>query len=205
VAQIQARRESIDARTSRITLLADGLPLTNHAVMHQWIGPHSNEASAALTRAIVEAPGASSSRPPAWFWECAPITTASMSHGFECVLVDAPPLARITASAHAFSEPLARAPADQSVVAFDNLGRDARLVVPRPTGGDFPHLRAFLATAPLALSGEFWRVVAAQLLARLESRPRWLSTSGLGVPWVHARIDRRPKYITHSPYRSGPA
>ena len=31
--------------------------------------------------------------------------------------------------------------------------------------------------------------------------PVWFSTSGLGVTWVHLRLDERPKYITYAPYR----
>jgi hypothetical protein len=29
----------------------------------------------------------------------------------------------------------------------------------------------------------------------------WVSTSGLGVPWVHVRLDERPKYFQFGPYR----
>lgn len=34
--------------------------------------------------------------------------------------------------------------------------------------------------------------------------PVWISTSGLGVPWLHVRIDDRPKYYQHAPYRTWP-
>ena len=37
--------------------------------------------------------------------------------------------------------------------------------------------------------------------ARLSDRPLWLSTSGAGVAWLHVRLDDRPKYIQHAPYR----
>ncbi len=29
----------------------------------------------------------------------------------------------------------------------------------------------------------------------------WLSTAGLGVDWLHVRIDSRPKYYRHGPYK----
>ena len=29
----------------------------------------------------------------------------------------------------------------------------------------------------------------------------WLSTSGLGVYWLHVRLDSRPKYYTYEPYK----
>ena len=32
--------------------------------------------------------------------------------------------------------------------------------------------------------------------------PRWLSTAGLGVPWLHLRLDTRPKYYQYGPYKN---
>ena len=29
---------------------------------------------------------------------------------------------------------------------------------------------------------------------------RWLSTSGLGISYLHVRIDKRPKYYSHQEY-----
>ncbi|MBX3248007.1 MAG: hypothetical protein KF901_12575 [Myxococcales bacterium] len=29
----------------------------------------------------------------------------------------------------------------------------------------------------------------------------WLSTAGLGVDWLHVRLDARPKYYRHAPYK----
>ena len=56
----------------------------------------------------------------------------------------------------------------------------------------------------------------ARLAALLELSPReiekrlaasrdrfWISTAGLGVPWVHVRLDRRPKYYQYDRYRAG--
>lgn len=31
--------------------------------------------------------------------------------------------------------------------------------------------------------------------------PLWVSTSGLGVSWLHVRLDSRPKYYTYAPYK----
>jgi hypothetical protein len=31
----------------------------------------------------------------------------------------------------------------------------------------------------------------------------WISTSGLGVPWVHVRLDSYPKYYQYRPYAQG--
>jgi hypothetical protein len=37
---------------------------------------------------------------------------------------------------------------------------------------------------------------------RRTGEPVWLSTNGDGVSWLHVRIDERPKYYTHGPYRT---
>jgi len=29
----------------------------------------------------------------------------------------------------------------------------------------------------------------------------WVSTSGLGVAWLHVRVDSKPKYYSHEAYR----
>ena len=39
------------------------------------------------------------------------------------------------------------------------------------------------------------------LQAALSEKPLWLSTAGGGVAWLHLRIDSRPKYYSHRPYR----
>ena len=36
------------------------------------------------------------------------------------------------------------------------------------------------------------------------SRPVWLSTSGMGVPWLHMRLDQVPKYYTYEPFAQHP-
>ena len=51
------------------------------------------------------------------------------------------------------------------------------------------------------LRDALWRAVGDALRTRLGSRPTWVSTSGLGVSWLHVRLDRLPKYYTHAPYR----
>lgn len=57
--------------------------------------------------------------------------------------------------------------------------------------------------APRLQVRAFWSAVATAVEERLarSSRPLWLSTSGLGVAWVHARLDERPKYFAWAPFR----
>ncbi len=39
---------------------------------------------------------------------------------------------------------------------------------------------------------------------RIGAMPVWLSTAGAGVSWLHVRLDTRPKYYHHGPYRQPP-
>ena len=118
--------------------------------------------------------------------------------------MDAPRLVGTPPDARDFAEHLQAA--EGPVATFPNLGGDARLVVPRSAvATGHAHLAAFVRTAPPPSVDALWVGVGEALAAwRREGRgPVWLSTSGLGVPWVHVRLDARPKYYVHTPYRRG--
>ena len=142
----------------------------------------------------------------AYFWETPPVTRETASRPFEFVLVDGPALARMSPDPLAFAEHFAAAGADAEVAAFDNLGHDAFLVTPTPRApaDAYPHLSAFSRRAPQAQQQAFWRAVGRAMAEHLNDRPLWLSASGLGVAWLHARLDTRPKYYTFDLYRLDP-
>ena len=139
----------------------------------------------------------------AFFWETPPLTVHALALPFECVVVSAPTLARQQADPTHFATQLG-AKGGRDVVVFRNLGGDADLVVPCDTGAgaDYAHLAVFLRTASPAQMQAIWRAVVetAETWLVRGDRP-WISTAGLGVTWVHVRIDSRPKYYTHAPYR----
>ena len=99
------------------------------------------------------------------------------------------------------------ATAGAEVAGFWNLGGDAFLVAPCPRAppGAYPHayahLAAFARTAPADQQQAFWRAVGAAVAENLAERPLWVSTNGLGVAWLHVRLDEWPKYYTYEPYR----
>ena len=140
----------------------------------------------------------------AFFWETRPVCRRSTAEPFECVVLPAPALARAAPDAQSFAEHFS---STRSVVRFDNLGGDATLVVPCPRAelGVYPHLAAFLRGAPAEQRAELLREVGLSARARSSAAPFWLSTSGLGVAWVHVRIDSRPKYYQYTPYRRHPS
>jgi hypothetical protein len=130
-------------------------------------------------------------------WECPPVTAEDFSRPFECVFVQSPALARMASEPEAFADHFR---SGCEAVTFRNLGGDAVLVAPCPGAGEFTHLARFVATASPAQSDAFWRAVGTAMQARLDDRPVWLSTAGLGVGWLHVRLDNRPKYYRHAPY-----
>jgi hypothetical protein len=139
----------------------------------------------------------------AFFWEHPPFTTRTFDEEAEFVLIDAPSLARFDPEPEPFESQFARDP-DAEVVAFPNLGGDALLIAPRPVGSleAYPHLAAFLRRAPESQVRCLWRNAAVAVRESLGRDPRWLSTSGLGVAWVHLRLDSSPKYYQFGPYRA---
>ena len=137
----------------------------------------------------------------AFFFETPPLSTETAGWPFEFVLTPAPPLVGLSADPSAFAEHFE----DSGPVAvFENLSGDALLIAPAPKTGRvaYAHLAAFVRGAPDAQQHELLRAAATAALSRVGERPIWLSTSGLGVPWLHLRIDSQPKYYVHSAYKS---
>mmetsp|Transcript_15216 Transcript_15216/g.26588 ORF Transcript_15216/g.26588 Transcript_15216/m.26588 type:complete len:295 (+) Transcript_15216:296-1180(+) len=148
------------------------------------------------------------------FFETKPTSGRTAHHDdFEFVLVRSDGLEEISdADLYTFREQLADAAASaDGVVAFPNLGRDAVLVVPGLNAAlpadCFRHLGPFIRAAEdrPVLTRAIWRKVADAMTDRLhqdQTRPAWLSTSGLGVYYLHFRIDDKPKYYTYKPFKT---
>lgn len=170
--------------------------LTWREVIHAW---EADDAFCeAFSNALIDKPLA------ACFWETPPLSGDTVDTAFECVLKTAPMLARQRADPTPFAAQFRAAPEGQ-VIAFGNLGGDADLIVPRDrmAGADHAHLVSFLRTAPADQIRDLWRHVALAARPWLEQgRKCWISTSGLGVSWLHVRVDARPKYYSHAPYRT---
>jgi len=182
----------IDPGTLRLRFI-DGQQLAREAVLERW------RRDDAFVDRFTEA--LASCRFSAFFWECPPTTLADLSAPFECVLVQAPTLARVHADPSAFAEHLT---AGVEVVRFANLSGDSHLIALPPLGPPdvYGHLASVCRGAPRAQQRALWRAVGEAVRERLGEAPLWLSTSGLGVPWMHIRLDPAPKYYSHRPYRA---
>lgn len=134
---------------------------------------------------------------PAYCVELPPIALDALDRPFEVVLVDSPALARTVADLSAFAAHLG----DGDTAVFDNLSGDARLVAPTRADDDCAHIAAFTRTARVERQRALWTAVGDAARDLLGAEPRWISTAGLGVPWLHVRLDRQPKYYRFGPFR----
>lgn len=138
----------------------------------------------------------------AFRWETPPITHDNAGRPFEFVVLNSPGLDSDPDS-EAFQEHFTGSAASRGVVSFSNLGKDAILVVPCPIGPStgYAHLAAFVRHAPVEQRHALWEVVGEAVERRLGAAPVWVSTAGMGVSWLHVRLDDRPKYYGYKPYR----
>ncbi len=100
---------------------------------------------------------------------------------------------------------------NESVISFYNLNKDAMLIVPLPIHVDnynyldYSHFANFIRNAPEYQIIEFWEIISKSvnnMLSQSDSNKfYWLSTSGLGVSWLHIRIDSQPKYYNYKLYK----
>ncbi len=140
----------------------------------------------------------------AFFWETPLVASASRDRAFELVLIDSPALARVAAEPAPFARQLGDTTG--SCVTFPNLSGDAWLVVPRALAEHehYAHLARFVRGAPRAQVDELLRAVGLAITRWWSERaePCWVSTAGLGVHWLHVRLDMRPKYYSYEPYKT---
>ncbi|GAB4530420.1 MAG: hypothetical protein Tsb0014_13070 [Pleurocapsa sp.] len=180
----------------KITLFSDNQPLTYGEVIDSW--DSDGEFRSFFNYLLADSPFS------AYFWETPPITLSTVERDFEFVLIDSPQLARVQPNLNSFQEYFQFAPPEQKIITFPNLGNDALLVVPSPRGeiSAYPHLAAFVRQASPSQQDELWQILGKVIKQQLNKQPIWISTSGLGIYWLHIRLDSFPKYYNFRPYRS---
>ncbi len=183
-------------RIRQVKILCDGEPVSYAEAIDHW--QDDGDFRDFFIGLLVAAPY------DAYLWETPPITRMTATRAFECVLVESPELAQLSPDPAAFAQHFEAADEDTAVASFWNLGGDAFLVAPSPRASlaAYPHLAAFARAAPAPQQHAFWSTVGTNVADSLSDRPLWLSTCGLGVPWLHVRLDTRPKYYTFRPDRT---
>lgn len=189
------RSTVVEPGTIRSEIVGAGVALSRSAFVDAL--PAHRELRALLTDSLRAAPF------DAYFWETAPLSPDRAEAPFEFVVVDSPRLAATQADPSAFADRFAGGGA--AIVSFANLGGDAELVVPRPLAdpAHYAHLAVFVRSAPADQVDALWSHLGLAMRRRRgrSVEPFWVSTSGLGVPWLHVRLDARPKYYAHAAYR----
>lgn len=180
---------------STVSVLAGDAPMSCKDVLREW---RANEPFCRFwLNALRDVPY------EAYCWETPPWTRATLARPFECVFVESSGLVRVRADPVPFARRF-QDPSAESIAVFENLGRDALLVAPRPekTRTDYAHLASFSRSAPDTHAAGLWPAVARGIEERVGTVPVWVSTAGLGVHWLHVRIDSIPKYYRHRAYAS---
>ena len=99
---------------------------------------------------------------------------------------------------NAFKENIEKAEKNGKLYAtsFPNLSGDTILVVPMPKNKkSYATLKDFVDNAPAKQQQELWKLVAREAKKRVKKFGKvWISTHGLGVPYLHVRICNQPKY-----------
>lgn len=146
----------------------------------------------------------------AFFFETKGVTKSSVGEtDFEFVLVDAPDLYNVEADDKDFREHLSSGRRDGKYgCTFPNLLGDATLVAPRklltekPSKSAYGHFAAFVRRAPDEQIRRVFQLAIQTYNERLESsKVTWLSTCGTSVPWLHLRLDSKPKWYSYEPFK----
>lgn len=175
------------------TLFADEARLTFSQVISLWREDETFVAEWVAQLAAIPFSG--------YCLETPPLSKPVLGKSFECVFVESPSLVRLKADPQPFQEHFRKSGGS---VAFPSLGKDALLIAPCPVSAStcYTHLACFLRSAEREESYQLWKTVALALDDQLAAAPLWLSTAGLGVSWLHVRLDTRPKYYRHRVYAS---
>ncbi len=183
---------SKDGQVTKIKISANGIVLKFPQVFSLW---EKSEAFQIFYNNTL-----ASSKYPGFFWEIKPMNQHWENETFEFVLINSAALPKIFANPQPFQEHFQTT---DSIITFPNLGGDAQLIVPTPISDqtNYPHFAQFVRNAPDLQKNKLWEIVSLEYQKRLNEKPQWLSTSGLGVYWLHLRIDSRPKYYHFQEYK----
>lgn len=153
----------------------------------------------------------------AFFWETPPFSVETARYTpFEFVALNAPGLDNTEEDGSAFSEHLPNSVGQFRV--FKNLGGDSLLIAPPDLANrtappnTMSHIAAFVRGAPPSMKLELFSAIGHTLSQELKDgskggrgvTPVWVNTEGSGVPFLHVRLDPRPKYIHYRPYQTWP-
>ena len=138
----------------------------------------------------------------AFYWEHPAINSNLLDKRYECIILKSIPLETLPINERAFKDYIV---SNELVVDFMNLGKNARLIVPtKATNKEiYNHIGKFIRQADKAQIIKVFKTVGKAILEEIEQQKLiWLNTAGLGVIWLHIRLDSRPKYYKTIAYKN---
>lgn len=138
----------------------------------------------------------------AFYWEHPALKKEFLHQPYECTVQRSQPLEQLPINERAFKDYIH---SEEQVVDFRNIGKDARLVVPTKQTNQaiYNHLGRFIRlAAQQQIIATFNRIGSTVLEEIDQQKLIWLNTAGLGVIWLHIRMDTRPKYYKTTRYKA---
>jgi hypothetical protein len=137
----------------------------------------------------------------AYYLEFKPLRLEGKATSVEWVIINAPGLYEQKPDSSAFDSYIHA----NEVVSFTNLAKDSILVIPPKTGVDFANMARFIEQGSQEQFTALWSRVYQKIKAWGGEDALWISTHGHGVPWLHVRLDLKPKYYQHVPFKEMPS
>ncbi len=136
------------------------------------------------------------------FWEHPPISKFNENDTYEVTIIKTSSFEGRLADCTPF---LSQVTNNEKFISFENLSKSAKLLIPNPNVFDnnCRDLIEFLTNAERRDISVFFVRIGSLIDEEIsvDSSYRYLSTHGLGVIWLHVRLDLRPKYYHHRPYK----
>ncbi len=185
-----------DGRVHKYVLTRNGTPIPYADALDRWQNEESFRTF--FISLLTDSPFT------AFRWETPPITCKTQDRQFEFVLLNCPGFTNRTTDRQTYQGYFTTDAGKEGIVVFANLRNDTTLVVPAPRASDsaYGHLAAFIRDAPDSQKHTLWRIIGATVQQHISDYPRWLSTAGDGIAWLHVRLDSRPKYYGFEPYKT---
>lgn len=133
-----------------------------------------------------------------FFWECNSVDLKNLKKKlFECYLIESKHNFGV-ANPSSFKEYLNTS---HTIVSFYNLKKDCLLIVPNYNDNDcksnYLNIYKFIKFAPRSQIHSLFNQISIHINKEIKKNNKiWLNTHGLGVPWLHIRLDFNPKYYT---------
>ena len=138
----------------------------------------------------------------AFHWEHPAVKIDFLDKTYECMILKTNGFEKRSINETAFADYIH---ANSYSEVFYNLGKNAKLVVPTQKiySEVYKHIGSFIRLAPkIQIHEQFQKLGKSVLDEVLEGKLIWLNTAGLGVIWLHMRLDTRPKYYKTMRYKN---